>query len=139
MFKRLFDRGITPNMAPNALAFLDDIVICTKTLEEHIDTLRKVFRKLYEANLRPNPEKCQFFRAELKYLGQVVNRNGLHTYPDKVPAILNLAPPKNHKEARRFLGLISWYRRFIRDAARISASLHKLLRKKSKWEWTSKH
>ena len=83
--------------------------------------LEKVFQKLYEAKLRPNPEKCQFFRSELKYLGHIVNENRLHTDPDKVSAILNLAPPKNLKEARRFLGLISWYRRFIKDAAHISA------------------
>ena len=138
-FQRLLDRVITPDMAPSAFAYLDDIVVCTKTLEEHVKTLEKVFQKLYEAKLRPNPEKCQFLRSELKYLGHIVNENGLHTDPDKVSAILNLAPPKNLKEARRFLGLISWYRRFIKDAARISAPLHRLLKKKAKWEWTPEH
>ena len=108
-FQRLLDRVITPDMAPSSFAYLDDIVICTKTLEEHMEALEKVFQKLYEAKLRPNPEKCQFFSSELTYLGHIVDENGLHTDPDKVSAILNLAPPKNLKEARRFLGLISWY------------------------------
>ena len=57
----------------------------------------------------------------------------------EVPRTLNLTPPRNLKEARRFLGLISWYRRFIKDAARLSALLHKLLKKKAKWEWTKVH
>ena len=72
-------------------------------------------------------------------MGHIINRNGLHTDADKVTAILNLALPRSLKEARRFLGLSSWYRRFIKDAARISAPLHKLLRKKANWEWTPKH
>ena len=54
-------------MAPNAFAYLEDIVICAETQEEHMDALRKIFQKLYEANLRPNPEKCQFFRADFRY------------------------------------------------------------------------
>ena len=83
--------------------------------EEHIKVLEKAFQKLYEAKLRPNPEKCHFFRNKLKYLGHVVDKDGLHTDPEKVSAILNLTPPRNLKEARCFLGLISWYRRFIMD------------------------
>ena len=138
-FQRLLDRVITPDMAPNAFAYLDDIVVCTKSLEEHTKVLKKVFQKLYEAKLRPNPEKCHFLRTKLKYLGHVVDKDGLHTHPEKVSAIQNLGPPRNLKEARRFLGLISWYRRFIKDAARLSAPLHKLLKKKAKWEWTKVH
>ena len=129
-FQRFLDRVITPDMAPSAFDYLGDIVICTKTREEHMDTLRKVSQKLYEAKLRPNLEKYQFFRSELKHLEHIVNNNGLHTDPDKVSAILHLAPPKNLEEARRFFGLISWYRCFIKDAARISAPLHKLLKRK---------
>ena len=93
-FQRLLDWVITPDMAPNIFAYLDDIVVCTQTLEEHVDVHRKILQKLHEANLRQNAEKCQF------------------------------------------LGLISWYRRFIKDAARLSATLHKLLKKKAKWDWT---
>ena len=130
---------IITDMAPGAFAYVDDIVLCTKTLEEHIEALEKVFQKLYGVKLRPNPKKCQFFRSELQYLEHIVNENGLHTDPEKVSTILNLAPPKNLMEARRILGLISWYRRFIKDAAWISAPLHRFLKKKAKWEWTPEH
>ena len=101
-------------MAPHTFAYLDDIVVCTTTFQEHIEVLAKVFQKLYDARLKANPEKCQFFRAELKYLGHIVEKDGLRTDPEKVAAIKNLPPSKDLKEARRFLGLISWYRRFIR-------------------------
>ena len=126
-------------VAPNAIAYRDDIVICTQTLEEHVDVLRKIFQKLHKANLRPNPGKCQSFRPKLKYLGRVVDKNGLHTDPDKVAAIQNTTPPRNLKKARRFLGLIFWYRCFIKGAACLSSPLHKLLKKKAKWEWTEAH
>ena len=138
-FQRLLDRVITPDMAPHTFAYLDDIVVCTTTFQEHIEVLAKVFQKLYDARLKSNPEKCQFFRAELKYLGNIVDKEGLRTDPEKVAAIKNLSPPKDLKEARRFLGLISWYRRFIKDVARIAAPLHRLLKKRVKWEWTKQH
>ena len=96
-------------------------MVCTTTFQEHIEVLAKVFQKLYDARLKPNPEKCQFFRAELKYLGHIVDKDGLRTDPEKVAAIRNLSPPKDLKEARCFLGLISWYRRFIKDVAHIAA------------------
>ena len=86
-FQRLLDQVITPEMAPKTFAYLDDIVICTKTLEDYLKVLETVFQRLYEANLKPKLEKCQFFRCSLKYLGHVVDEHGLHTDPEKVKAI----------------------------------------------------
>ena len=62
-FQRLLDRVITPDMAPHTFAYLDDIVACTTTFQEHIEVLAKMFQKSYDARLKPNLEKCQFFRA----------------------------------------------------------------------------
>lgn len=89
-------------MALNVFAYLDDIIICTDTFDKHIQVLQQVLNRLNKAKLRPNPEKCQFFRSKLKYLGHVVNEEGLHTDPDKVAVIKNLTPPRNLKEARRW-------------------------------------
>ena len=116
-FQRLLDEVITPDMAPHAFAYLDDIVMCTTTFSKHLEILTEVFQKLYDARLRPNPEKCNFFRAELKNLEHIVDQQGLRTDPSKVATIKELTPPRNLKEACRFLGLISWYRRFIKDVA----------------------
>ena len=88
--------------------------------------------KIAHAHWRPNPEKCKFFRAELKYLGHIVDQDGLRTDPSKVAAIKYLTPTRNLKEARRFLGLVSCYRRFIKDVTHIAAPLHRLVRKRVK-------
>lgn len=85
-------------------AYLDDIIIISATFEEHVSLLLKVLDKLRKANLTINLEKCEFFRSQLKYLGYVVDANGLRTDPDKVQAILNFPVPTNGKELKRFLG-----------------------------------
>ena len=107
-FQWHLDRVITPDMARHAFAHLDDIVICTATYEKHLDVLEAVFQKLRNARLRPNPEKRKFFRAELKYLGHIVDQHGLRTDPSKVAATKDLTPPRNLKKAHQFLGLVSW-------------------------------
>ena len=131
-FQRLLDRVITPHMAPHTFSYLDDIVVCTTTFQKHIEVLAKVFQKLYDARLKPNLEKCQFFQAELNYLGHIMDKDMLRTDPEKVAAIKTLSPPRKLKDARRFLRLISWYRRYIRDVTHVGAPLHHILKKKVK-------
>lgn len=104
--------------------YLDDIIIVTETFEEHIRLLELVHARLVEANLTINYDKCQFFRPSLKYLGFIVDVRGLHTDPDKVQAINDYPCPKTSTEVKRFVGMASWYRRFIKDFASISAPIH---------------
>lgn len=104
--------------------YLDDIIVVTETFEDHIRLLNLVCSRLVEANLTINFEKCQFFRPSLKYLGFIVDSRGLHTDPDKVQAINDYPAPKNSTEVKRFVGMASWYRRFIKDFASISAPIH---------------
>jgi len=133
-FQRLLDQIITPELAPGAVAYLDDIVVVSATFTEHLKLLEEVFRRLHNAKLRPNLKKCQFACAQLKYLGHhIVNKDGLHTDPEKTAAIANLTPPWNAKEIQRFIGLISWYRRFLKDISSVAAPLYRLIRKKAKW------
>jgi len=120
-----------PEMSPHAFAYQDDIIVIGRTLEEHKRNLREVFRRLKEANLRLNPEKCQFFKKELLYLGHRVTSEGIGTDPEKVAAIAELKPPSTVKELRQYLGVASWYRRFVPDFSRIVKPLNDLLRKGS--------
>ena len=134
-FQRLLDSVIGPDLEPRAFAYLDDIIVLGRTFEEHLQNLREVLHRLQAANLRINPEKCEFGRTELKYLGHVVTAQGVRTDPDKVQAILGMPPPTNLRELRRFLGMVSWYRRFITHFSDITTPLTKLLQKKRKWSW----
>lgn len=100
-WQRLIDRVLGPKLEPFVFVYLDDVVIVTQTLEHHLVVLEEVFERLREANLTVSWEKCQFCRPEMKYLGYVVDRNGLHVDPDKVRAMLELPVPKTVSEVRR--------------------------------------
>ncbi|XP_044313310.1 uncharacterized protein LOC123037311 [Drosophila rhopaloa] len=138
-FQRALDQVIGPEMSPNAFTYQDDIIVIGRTQREHKDNLREVFRRLKEANLRINPEKCQIVKQELLYLGHRVTSQGIGTDPDKVAAIAQLEPPATVLELRQYLGVASWYRRFVPDFARIVKPLNDQLRKGVKWVWTQDH
>lgn len=136
-FQRLLDRIIGPELENKAFAYLDDIIVLGKTFKEHLDLLKDVFRRLRQAGLVLNPEKCQFGKKELRYLGHIVSESGIQTDPEKVQGMVHFPAPKNVRSLRSFLGLISWYRRFIKNFAKISAPLTYLLKKSQRWEWNS--
>jgi len=97
-FQRVLDQLIGPEMSPYAFAYHDDKIVIGRTLEEHKKNLIEVFRRLKEANLRLNPEKFQFFKKELLYLGHRVSSEGIGIDPEKVAAIAEL---------RQYLGIAS--------------------------------
>lgn len=136
-FQRTLDRVIGAEMEPHAFAYLDDIVVLGKTLEDHMQNLKEVFRRLRAANLKINENKCSFFKSEIRYLGHLVTRDGIHTDPEKVAAIRNMQPPTNVREVRRCLGMASWYRRFVPDFAQIVLPLTTLLKKGKHFRWNA--
>lgn len=134
-FQRLLDKVIGPELEPKVFAYLDDLVVVSSTFDEHLQLLRVVFERLRKAGLRLNPEKCNFCKRELKYLGHVVNSEGISTDPEKVRAIRDFPRPSNCKTLRSFLGLASWYRRFVNKFADVTAPMRTLLKKNSRWLW----
>ena len=134
-FQRLIDRIITPDMRPNVFCYIDDIIIVTETFEEHLDWLGKVLIKIEDAGFTINAEKSDFCCTEVRYLGFVVNREGLQPDPKKVEPILSYPVPRNVKQLRRFIGLASWYRRFIPEFARMAEPLTRLFRTTIYWHW----
>ena len=80
---------------------MDDIIVVTKAFKEHLKWLEAVLDKITQANLTVNPEKCEFCRSEVKYLGYVLNRDGLSVHPEKTEPILSYPAPKNIKQLRR--------------------------------------
>lgn len=140
-WQRLIDRVLGPELDPHVFVYLDDVMIVTPTFETHFDVLQKVLQKLKAAGLTLNKEKCVFGRSELKYLGYIVDEDGLRVNPEKVTAILNYPRPRNVTEVKRFIGLASWYRRFVPDFATKMAPLNELTKggrkghKNPPWEW----
>lgn len=137
-WQRFIDEIIGADLDPHVFVYLDDIIIVTPTVEKHFEILEKVCTRLRSAGLALNADKCQFFRESLRYLGYVVDGNGLHVDPEKVKAILEIAIPKKVSEVRRIVGMASWYRRFIPNFATVVSPLTALLKKNNNgFVWTN--
>ena len=134
-FQRLLDRLVGTELYPQVFVYLDDIIVVTQTFDDHLIWLRRVLNKIRGAGLTINKEKSEFCRAQVRYLGFVVNCDGLQVDPDKVAPVVNYPSPRNLKQLRRFLGMASWYRRFIPGFSTIAEPLTRLTEKNQAWEW----
>ena len=140
-FQRLMNDVFAPFMKGKdrfLIVYLDDIVIFSKTKEEHECHVRQVLDTLRKHKLYTNPKKCIFFREEIDFVGHIVGRGVVKMDPDKISAIRDRMVPKNPTEVRSFLGLANYYRRFIRNFSKIAGPLHDLT-SNAKFEWTEKH
>ena len=104
-FQHLMESCLGDYHLKYCIIYLDDIIIFSKTPEEHIEQLRKVFEKLDEAGLRLKPGKCEFFKDQLEYLGHIVSKDGIKTNPKKIMVIVKWPRPKNIT-GLKFLGLL---------------------------------
>ena len=137
-FERLMEQILSGLNRDLCLVYLDDIIVTGKSFTEHIDNMKKVFGRLKEGNLKLNSGKCQLFRKEVKFLGHIVSANGISTDPEKVQAVREWPTPRTVKEVRSFLGLCSYYRKFIKDFAEIAKPLHQLTEKRKQFLWADK-
>lgn len=117
------------------ILYLDDIIVMSSTIGEHINRLDEVLGRLGQAGLKLKPSKCHLFQTEVSYLGHVVSAAGIRPDPGKVEQVRNWPTPTSISDVRSFLGLCSYYRRFIRGFSTIAAPLNRLLEKSSKFEW----
>ena len=93
--------------------YLDDIIIYSRTLEEYRQHLKKVLSKIRQHQLKLKPEKCEWIKTELKFVGHIVNREGILPDPENIRKIQKASPPTNVSEVRQFIGMSSYYRNFI--------------------------
>lgn len=130
LFTDLIDEG-------HVIIYMDDILVFTKTKEEHDRTIRKVLERLKEHDLFLKPEKCLFRVSKIEYLGLIISEGHLEMDPSKVAAITEWPTPKKVKEVQSFLGFGNFYRKFIKDFSKIARPLYDLTKKGVVWQWTS--
>ncbi|KAL7304006.1 hypothetical protein TKK_0000475 [Trichogramma kaykai] len=138
-FQRLIDALFGPEFEPHVFGYLDDIIIVTESFDEHMKWLEIVLTKLRDAGLTVNRKKCDFCCSRVKYLGYVLDSNGLRVDSEKVQPVLRYPAPTNVKELRRFLGMVGWYARFIPNDSDLKKPLLELLHKDAEWRWTREH
>ncbi|XP_055680707.1 uncharacterized protein K02A2.6-like [Lutzomyia longipalpis] len=119
-------------------AYFDDVLIASRSKEEHQKTLIQVFKRLSEYDFRVKLEKCHFFQQEVRFLGFIITAQGQRPDPGKVAAIVNMPAPKDIPQLRSFLGAITFYARFVESLSTIRAPLDQLLQKGVKWNWTER-
>lgn len=138
--QRLVDAIFGPRYEPNIFTYLDDILVVSEDFDSHLRLLAEVKEKLQDAGLTINLEKCDFFKTSLKFLGYIVGSNSLRTDPEKIESMINYPRPKNTTEVKRFVGLCSWYRRFIKDFSTLMSPINDLLKGRKKGQsiqWTT--
>ena len=118
------------------LVYLDDMIAHAKTFELELQRLTHIFLWLRAANLKFNPKKFELFRRRVKFLGHVVSEEGVATDPEKVEVVTNWPLPQDVKDVRGFLGLCTYYRRFVPSFADVACPLHKLTEKGQPFMWT---
>ena len=120
------------------LIYLDDIIIFSSSVEQHLDHLKKVFIKLSEAKLKVSPKKCSFLQSSVKYLGAIISENGISVDEDKVAVIDKYPQPKMAKEALSFISLCSYYRRWIKNFADLSEPIYAVSKSEKHFHWGEK-
>ena len=135
-FSRLMDRVLAGLHWETCLFYLYDIIVFSSTWEDHLARLRQVFEQLRHANLKLGANKCTFAAKEVNYLGHRVTEEGLLLDSSLLAAIREIPPPKMPTEIRSFLGLASYYRRYVKGIAAIAAPLHALTRKEVVFHWS---
>lgn len=128
-FQRAMDNVLRGLQGLHCLIYLDDVIIFSKSLPEHIEKLKAVFERFRKTNLKVQLDKSHFLRKEVLYLGHTITSEGLKPNNDKIDAVLKYPIPKTVTEIKSFLGLVGYYRKFIKDFAKITRPLTACLKK----------
>ena len=134
-FQSLIDK-VLMGCSSFAMGYLDDIIIFSKTEEEHLQHLEEIFVRLCKFGLKMKREKCSFFKKHIQYLGHLLSEKGFELLPEKLESIRKMPAPRTAKEVKQFLGLIGYYRKFVPRFADISRPLTKLTCHNITFEWT---
>ena len=128
-FQRFMERCLGELRDKIAIPYLDDVIVFSKTFEEHVEHLRTVLRRLREHGVKLKPRKCKLFQREVRFLGRIVSEEGYRMDPASVKAVTELkeSRPKTVGEVRQITGILSYYRRYIPNFARIAKPMYDLI------------
>ena len=135
-FQRLMEIVLSDLLWKHCFAYLDDILVCSPTFDDHLHHLHTVFERIRQAGLRLQAKKCQFLKPSVCYRGHVVSKEGICPDPAKTNQIEHYPVPTDVEGVRRFLGLASYYRRFVSEFSKVASPLHLLLKKGVPFSWT---
>jgi len=136
VFQRLMDMVLAGLSYETCRVYLDDVIVFGSSFEELLHRTEAVFQRIRDAKLKLKPSKCSFFRRELFFLGFVFSVAGIETQPEKVKCVVDWPTPSNLHEVRSFMGICSYYRRFVARFATIVAPLHTLTKKNVTFRWS---
>ncbi|KRY49831.1 Retrovirus-related Pol polyprotein from transposon 17.6 [Trichinella britovi] len=132
IFQRLMETALRGLVGSKCLVYLNDVIVFGKTAEGHTARLREVLRRPREVGLKVKPKKCRLIKRKVAYSGHIISEKGIATDPCKTCAVT----PTCVTELRQFLGLASYYRKFVNGFVNIAAPLHRLLEKGAEWDWS---
>ncbi|GJX12294.1 putative reverse transcriptase domain-containing protein [Tanacetum coccineum] len=138
VFMDLMNRVCKPYLDKFVIVFIDDILIYSKSKQEHAEHLKLILELLKKEQLYAKFSKCEFWIPKVQFLGHVIDSQGIHVDPAKIESVKDWASPKSATEIRQFLGLAGYYRRFIEGFSKIAKPMTKLTQKKIKFEWSDK-
>jgi RNase H-like domain found in reverse transcriptase/Reverse transcriptase (RNA-dependent DNA polymerase)/Aspartyl protease/SET domain len=130
-FSDLLDRSV--------LVFLDDILVFSRTEQEHEQHVEEVLRRLRQQQLYAKLSKCELFRQQVEFLGHHIGADGLSVSPDKIAAVRDWPRPSNVRDVRSFLGLANFYRRFVQSYSNLALPLTELTKTDARFAWSDQH
>ena len=138
-FQKILETLFADMLAQGVLVYLDDLILYSETDEEHGELIERVLIRLAEVRLSLRPDKCQFFKKQIAYLGHQISEDGIYPLYENIKKVVTFPVPTNKTELKAFLGLTSYYKKFVEAFAQIARPLNKLSDKEADWRWDSEH